>query len=256
MAPQGDGEVTLPRTVNPAPQRDAVIAVVMDTLCGHLYLDRNEIDPQLTFSEMGVDSLGAVEIVRDLNQHFGLDLDSVAVYDHPTLDRLADFVDAESARGRALHAAAVRPHSPAVVAEAPEEPQVSQAPGAEAPYLPGAEDADAPGAVAEAPSAAARSVAGDAAFSQAVPPKTPVGRSSDGPSPDRPTGPAHPPPLLIRAAGPTGSQDDAQAPVGPRPVTLAPIHPLAAPASAPALAALASAPAAPAVLAVPAETAA
>ncbi|WP_446040219.1 SDR family NAD(P)-dependent oxidoreductase, partial [Streptomyces sp. SID1121] len=188
VAPQGDVEVTLPRTVNPAPQRDAVIAVVMDTLCGHLYLDPNEIDPQLTFSEMGVDSLGAVEIVRDLNQHFGLDLDSVAVYDHPTLDRLANFVDAESARGRALHAAAVRPHSPAVVAEAPEEPQVSQAPGAEAPYLPGAEDADAPGAVAEAPSAAARSVAGDAAFSQAVPPKTPVGGGGGGGGPGPPGG--------------------------------------------------------------------
>ncbi|MEU3039543.1 SDR family NAD(P)-dependent oxidoreductase [Streptomyces diastaticus] len=96
------------------PDRETVIAAVVDILCGHLYLTAEEIDRRLSFSEMGVDSLGAVEIVRDLDERFGVGLDSVAVYDHPTLDRLADFVLAEADRGRALRTAALSPREPAV----------------------------------------------------------------------------------------------------------------------------------------------
>ena len=76
--------------------RDEVEKVVRETLGAYLYLESHEIEPNLSFSEMGLDSIGAVEIVRDLNRRFGVDLDSVAIYDHPTIPSLVDFVVTES----------------------------------------------------------------------------------------------------------------------------------------------------------------
>ena len=97
-----------PVPVEPAvPQDAAVTAVVQDVLCASLYLDRSEIDPALSFSEMGLDSIGAVELVREVNRAFGLDIDSVAVYDHPTVPRLVSFVRELIARDREIHAEAL-----------------------------------------------------------------------------------------------------------------------------------------------------
>src|SRR5215510_14699112 len=39
---------------------DAVVTVIESALCAHLYVEPREIDRQLTFHEMGVDSIGAV----------------------------------------------------------------------------------------------------------------------------------------------------------------------------------------------------
>ena len=75
-----------------SPDYDSVVAVIEKALCAHLYLEQIEIDPQLTFNEMGVDSIGAVEIVRDLNRSFSLKLESATIYDYPTVPRLTKFV--------------------------------------------------------------------------------------------------------------------------------------------------------------------
>nr|WP_175959405.1 SDR family NAD(P)-dependent oxidoreductase [Burkholderia pyrrocinia] len=77
------------------------------TLCRNLFVHRNELDARRTFAEMGLDSLGAVEIVRDLNHAFGLNLDSVLVYDHPTIDALVDHVAAAQAASDGLIAIAL-----------------------------------------------------------------------------------------------------------------------------------------------------
>ncbi|MEO3808343.1 SDR family NAD(P)-dependent oxidoreductase [Sphaerisporangium sp. B11E5] len=87
----GTGPVAAP-AASPSPTGSEVREVVMTTLSAHLYLEADEIDESQSFSEMGLDSIGAVEIVRDLNRRFQLDLDSVAVYDHPTIPALVDFV--------------------------------------------------------------------------------------------------------------------------------------------------------------------
>ncbi|MDB4988868.1 MAG: sle, partial [Myxococcaceae bacterium] len=59
-----------------------------------LFVARGEVDTSATFSELGVDSLGVVELVRDLNRAFELDLESVLVYQHPTIDLLVAEVSA------------------------------------------------------------------------------------------------------------------------------------------------------------------
>ncbi|MFC4534168.1 SDR family NAD(P)-dependent oxidoreductase [Sphaerisporangium dianthi] len=89
---------TPPPAPAPATLDDAEVReVVMSTLTAHLYLEPDEIDDTESFSAMGLDSIGAVEIVRDLNRRFELDLDSVAVYDHPTIPALVEFVQTMAA---------------------------------------------------------------------------------------------------------------------------------------------------------------
>ncbi|GAB3555654.1 hypothetical protein GCM10027444_33860 [Actinopolyspora lacussalsi] len=90
-------------TAEPAgPTDEEITSVVEKALREQLYLRPDEIDPELSFSEMGLDSIGAVEIVRRLNDAFGVNMDSVAVYDQPTIPRLVRFVRHEHSRGREL----------------------------------------------------------------------------------------------------------------------------------------------------------
>ncbi|MGW7280568.1 SDR family NAD(P)-dependent oxidoreductase, partial [Streptomyces sp. NPDC054844] len=86
--------------------RARVTRTVEDALCASLYLDRDEIDRELSFNDMGLDSVGAVEMTREINRAHGLDLDSVALYDHPTVPRLVDHILAEDAATRDLNARA------------------------------------------------------------------------------------------------------------------------------------------------------
>ncbi|GAA4092688.1 hypothetical protein GCM10022248_73920 [Nonomuraea soli] len=103
--------------------------VVESTLMAHLYLEPHEIDESSSFSEMGLDSIGAVEIVRDLNRRFDLDLDSVAVYDHPTLPALVEHV-------AGLDAATpppLREEAPPPAEQPPAEQPAAQQPAAQQP---------------------------------------------------------------------------------------------------------------------------
>ena len=68
--------------------------VIEEVLCANLYLEPSEIGHETPFNEMGLDSIGAVELVHQLNRAFGLSIDSVAVYDHPTVRQLTGHVGA------------------------------------------------------------------------------------------------------------------------------------------------------------------
>ncbi|MFD2768559.1 beta-ketoacyl synthase N-terminal-like domain-containing protein, partial [Micromonospora eburnea] len=63
------------------------------------------IDPTRTFKELGFDSLMAVRFRNDLAAATGLDLPAGITFDHPTPDRLVDFVDRLAAGGPAPVAA-------------------------------------------------------------------------------------------------------------------------------------------------------
>ncbi|WP_198520502.1 SDR family NAD(P)-dependent oxidoreductase [Kitasatospora sp. CB02891] len=85
------GPVVEPR---PAPlpglDRDEVVRAVEDALCAELYLERHEIDARQSFHEMGLESVGAVRMTQRLGERFGLSIDPVALFDHPTVPRLAE----------------------------------------------------------------------------------------------------------------------------------------------------------------------
>ncbi|WP_462186301.1 beta-ketoacyl synthase N-terminal-like domain-containing protein, partial [Frankia sp. CcWB2] len=95
------------------PEIDEVRDAVVAALCSVLYLDESEVDRSLTFADMGLDSIGAVELVRGLNPRFGTNLDAAAVYDHPMVDALAEAVVSSAAgRARLVASASSEPAAP------------------------------------------------------------------------------------------------------------------------------------------------
>ncbi len=182
------------------PDPSEVERLVVATLCAIVYATEEEIDRQLSFSELGLDSIGAVEIVRSLNQRFGLEIDSVAVYDHPTVARLTAHVLETAEQARALHRSAL--------ASAP----------APAPAL-----ASAP---ASAPAPAPVSAAPEPPRST-EPPAPPVQPAPPAPAaPVAPAAPATPGQVSLRPLRGTPVQPVQPQPVQPAPsVQLAPLAP-------------------------------
>lgn len=60
-----------------------------------LKMDEEELNFEITFKEMGVDSISSVEIVRDLNEIFHINMDGVQLYDYPTIPTLAESILSE-----------------------------------------------------------------------------------------------------------------------------------------------------------------
>jgi polyketide synthase PksN len=60
-----------------------------------LHYDEGEIDRELTFKDLGFDSISGAEIVRDINELYELGLDSSILYDYSTIDLLAEYIENE-----------------------------------------------------------------------------------------------------------------------------------------------------------------
>lgn len=71
---------------------------VREVLCQILKIERDELNEENTFKEMGVDSISSVEIVRDLNESFKINLDGVQLYDSPTITELSISIQKELKR--------------------------------------------------------------------------------------------------------------------------------------------------------------
>jgi 3-oxoacyl-(acyl-carrier-protein) synthase/acyl carrier protein len=83
----------------PEPQFDdfeLVSAKVSQIVGKILHLAEAEINLDSGFKELGVDSISGVEIVRDINRAFGLNLDAVAIYDYASIHLLTGFILQES----------------------------------------------------------------------------------------------------------------------------------------------------------------
>ncbi|MEU5848875.1 acyl carrier protein [Saccharopolyspora shandongensis] len=79
-------------------------ATIRDELRSHLaevlYVEVAEVEDDATFQDLGLDSVLGVELVSVINAKYGLSEVVDAVFDHPTLNKLADYV-----RERAAEAA-------------------------------------------------------------------------------------------------------------------------------------------------------
>ncbi|WP_434101681.1 SDR family NAD(P)-dependent oxidoreductase [Methylocaldum gracile] len=57
-----------------------------------LHLSEGELDDEETFQDLGVDSIGGVEITRDIRKAFDLDLDAASLYDYYNINKLSLFI--------------------------------------------------------------------------------------------------------------------------------------------------------------------
>ncbi|MFD4506944.1 SDR family NAD(P)-dependent oxidoreductase, partial [Streptomyces sp. NPDC058457] len=99
---------------------EAVRAAIEESVGEVLFLRPDEIDEARSLAEMGLDSVGAVELIGRLNRRLGTDLDSVTVYDHPTVPALTEAVRADLEGTAALYREATA--SPVRAASAVGEP--------------------------------------------------------------------------------------------------------------------------------------
>jgi polyketide synthase 12 len=87
----------------PDAERDVV---VRELVRGHAaavlgHASPAEVDPDLALRELGLDSLGAVELRNRLAADTGLNLAAAVVFDHPSVAALAKFIEAETSGGPA-----------------------------------------------------------------------------------------------------------------------------------------------------------
>uniref|UniRef100_UPI0015C563F8 SDR family NAD(P)-dependent oxidoreductase n=1 Tax=Streptomyces sp. JHA26 TaxID=1917143 RepID=UPI0015C563F8 len=88
--PAGDAQDEQAR--RPAVDRAVVRQAIVEALCAELRVAPDEIDLTEPFSDLGVDSIAAEVVRQEIGGRFGVELDSVTVYDHPTVERLTDHV--------------------------------------------------------------------------------------------------------------------------------------------------------------------
>ncbi|MFJ6215669.1 SDR family NAD(P)-dependent oxidoreductase [Streptomyces sp. NPDC092296] len=89
--------VSVPRT-EPAPgsrDRAATAASVDAVVARTLGRQPGSLDPDQPFTEYGVDSIILVELVTALNEQLGTELKPTALFDHPTVNALADHLVTE-----------------------------------------------------------------------------------------------------------------------------------------------------------------
>jgi polyketide synthase PksL len=82
------------------PDEDAISRKITGIVNSILHIMEDEINLEASFKELGVDSISSVEIVRDINKEFQLNLDAVVLYDFPTIPALSRFVSEEVGKNR------------------------------------------------------------------------------------------------------------------------------------------------------------
>ncbi|WP_238652000.1 type I polyketide synthase [Paenibacillus piscarius] len=89
---QRDDTASGTRQIGPVPD---VEQLIRDVLCKVVKLKPEELIPDLTFKDMGIDSISSVEIVRDLNEALQIQLDTIVLYDYPAIPELARYIVSE-----------------------------------------------------------------------------------------------------------------------------------------------------------------
>jgi polyketide synthase PksN len=79
---------------------EQVLPTVTGIVGNVLHVPACELDLELPFRELGVDSINGVEIIRGINKAFHLDLAAISLYDYSNVTALARHVSRESGKNR------------------------------------------------------------------------------------------------------------------------------------------------------------
>ncbi len=68
-------------------------AKIVSVLCSVLKIEGDDFDRDLPFSDFGVDSILAIEIVNNLNARLGIELRTTDLFNYPTIKKLVDYIE-------------------------------------------------------------------------------------------------------------------------------------------------------------------
>ncbi|MEJ8307084.1 beta-ketoacyl synthase N-terminal-like domain-containing protein [Saccharibacillus sacchari] len=86
----------------------AIASDILNIISGVLQLPLAEIDRESEFEELGVDSISAIEIIRNVNKKFNLHIDTVSFYNYRSINLFIDFLEKEIGQSSASSNIAVR----------------------------------------------------------------------------------------------------------------------------------------------------
>lgn len=86
------GEYGEDRSHNIFEDEENVLNRIIEIVTNILHLPGDQIDVESAFKDLGVDSISSVEIIRDANKSFCLDLDAVELYNYSTVAHLTQFI--------------------------------------------------------------------------------------------------------------------------------------------------------------------
>ena len=84
----GDGE----KSGHAVPSERRVLAAITSKLARVLYMDEADVAEDRPFVDMGLDSILGVELIKELNRTFGVEMKASRLFDHPTAASLAAHV--------------------------------------------------------------------------------------------------------------------------------------------------------------------
>jgi len=73
-------------------QPPQVLEILRQSLADELQMQRQQVDDETAFIDMGLDSITAVTWIRKINKQFGLSIGATKVYSYPTLTLFTEFV--------------------------------------------------------------------------------------------------------------------------------------------------------------------
>lgn len=71
---------------------DSIKKQVAEIVANVLRLQPGEAEYDISFNDLGVDSISGVEIIRDVNKLYGLNLDLTIIFDHSTINDLTHYI--------------------------------------------------------------------------------------------------------------------------------------------------------------------
>ncbi|WP_028981301.1 polyketide synthase [Sporocytophaga myxococcoides] len=75
-----------------------VTASIKRLLSGELHMQEHEIDENVQFVDLGLDSITGVTFIRKINEKYKTKIDAIKVYSYPTISKLGRFVKEEAER--------------------------------------------------------------------------------------------------------------------------------------------------------------
>jgi FkbH-like protein len=74
---------------------ETVECKIIECLADTLFLDEDVIDSDKSFKDYGIDSINGVKLVQTINEQLGIELDTVCLFDYPTIKKLSQHIFAD-----------------------------------------------------------------------------------------------------------------------------------------------------------------